>query len=151
MDSPSLLLVSYYDDGDGTGKLHVKATSDGFTGEGGAWFSQQQVLEFADGVAAFPISEKNPPVIKGGFYKRDLSGELDQEHLALAVYPIDRIGHIAVQVQIATEVWEQTRPESQQSVKLEIRTTYQPILQFSKDLKALVNGHVAEAVLHGDL
>ena len=146
-----MLLASFYDDGDGTGKLHVRATSDGFSGEGGAWFSNQKVLEFADGIAAFPISEKNPPALKGGFYKRDKSGELDQEHLALAVYPIDRTGHLAVQVRIATEVWEQTRPESQRSVKLEIRTSYQPILQFSQDLKALVNGAVAEAVLHGEL
>ena len=146
-----MLLVSYYDDGDGTGKLHVRATSNGFAGEGGAWFSDQQVLEFADGIAAFPISEKDSPVIRGGFYKRDMSGELEQELLALAVYHIDRTGHVAVQVRIATEVWPPNRPESQQSVKLEIRTSYQPILQFSKDLKALVKGAVTEAVLHGDL
>lgn len=76
---------------------------------------------------------------------------LEQEHLTLKVYPIDCTGHLGVQVRIATELWNDTRSESQHKVELEIMTSYEPLAKFSRDLKSLVEGRIKEAVLEGDL
>lgn len=151
MDSQGRLTLRFDDDGDGTGKLIAQAQSNGFSGEGGAWFSQIELQEFADALAAFPIPEEKPPEVVGGFYKNDGSGELTQEHLGLKVYPIDHRGHLGIQVRIATELWGDERPESQQMVRLEIFTSYEPLLKFSKDLKALIVGRIHEATLDGDI
>lgn len=150
MDSKSKLLVRFYDDDDGTGKLLVDASSNGFAGSGSAWFGVDELVSFAENLSAYPLSDPSP-IIRGGFYKKDMSGELDQEHLAIRVYPIDRTGHLGVQVSIATELWPHDRPESQHLVKLEIQTTYQPLSNFGKALKAVVAGRSKEAILGSDL
>ena len=134
-------------DDDGTGKLHVRASCNGFSGDGSAWFSTDELKDFAAALATYPITEENPPAIRGGFYSRDMTGELEQEHLSLRVYPIDRTGHLGFQIRIATEVSPQTRPESQHFVQLEILTTYEPLRQFSGQMKSLLDGDIEEAVL----
>ncbi len=151
MDSQGRLVLRFDDDGDGTGKLLVQANSNGFCGKGSAWFSGATIQDFADAIAVFPIPEEKSPKIAGGFYKKDGSGEFAQEHFALTVYPIDHRGHIGFQVRIATELWNEERPESQQEVKLEIITSYEPLAQFSRQLKALVEGRIKEVILDADL
>jgi hypothetical protein len=150
MEFQGRLSLRFDDDGDGTGKLLAQANSDGFSGEGGAWFLTRELQDFAEAVGMFPIPEGNPPYIAGGL-KKDGSRELEQEHLALKVYPIDRIGHLGVQVRIATELWNDARPESQHKVELEIVTSYEPPAKFSRDLKSLVEGRIKEAILDSDL
>ena len=151
MESQGRLSLRFEDDGDGTGKLLAQATSGGFAGEGGAWFSTSELQDFAEAVGMFPIPEGNSPYIVGGFLKKDGNGDLEQEHLALKIYPIDRRGHLGVQVRIATELWSDARPESQHKVELEIVTSYEPLAKFSRDLKSLVEGRIKEAVLDSDL
>ena len=144
-------MLRFDDDGDGTGKLLAQATSGGFSGEGGAWFSIGELQDFAEAIGKFPLSEGNPPTIVGGFWKKGRSGELEQEHLALKIYPIDNRGHLGVQVRIATELWNDTRLESQHKVELEIVTSYEPLAKFSRNVKSLVEGRIKEAVLDSDL
>jgi len=151
MKSHGRLSLRFEDDGDGTGKLLAQAASGEFSGEGSAWFSISELQGFAEAIAMFPISEKNPPSIVGGFWKKDGSGGLEQEHLALKVYPIDCRGHLGVQVRIATELWPDVRPESQHKVQLEIITTYEPLAKFSRVLLALAEGRIKEAILESDL
>jgi hypothetical protein len=151
MDFQDKLLIRFMNEDDGTGKLHVRASCNGFSGDGSAWFSTEGLKDFASALATYPISEENSPAIRGGFYSKEKSGELEQEHLSLRVYPIDRTGHLGVQIRIATEVWPQTRTESQHFVQLEILTTYEPLKRFSSQLKSLVNGDLKEAVLEADL
>jgi len=61
MESQGRLLLRFEDDGDGTGKLLAHATSGGFSGEGGAWFSISELQDFAEAIGMFPIPEGNPP------------------------------------------------------------------------------------------
>lgn len=72
-------------------------------------FQIKSLQDFADAIAVFPIPEENPPKILGGFLKKDGGGELEQEHLALKVYPIDHTGHLGIQIRIATELWNNER------------------------------------------
>ncbi len=145
------LRFRFQDDGDGTGKLVAQAESSGFAGTSGAYFNVDKIEEFAAAISAFPLPERDMRrSIAGGFGKKNHPGEMD-EHLGIAVYPIDlRRGHIGVQVRMATELWDSTRPESQHTAKVEIKTTYEPLAQFSKELIRLVRGDLEEAVLVGE-
>jgi hypothetical protein len=146
----SYLQLRFDDDGDGTGKLLVRAGAGGFAGEGGAYFSVSEVEAFALALSAFPLPEQPRPSLVGGFWKKDNSGEVDQELLGLAAYPIDKRGYVGMQIRIATELWERDRPESQKVVRLEIITSYEPLGRFSKKLIATVRGKAEEAVLEGE-
>ena len=70
---------------------------------------------------------------------------LDQELLGISVYTIDRRGNLGIQVRIATEDW--ARLESQHVVKIEILTNYQPLVELSRKLLALLDGRIEAAIL----
>lgn len=151
MESKDKLIVRFFDEGDGSGKLWVSASSKGFSGEGCAWISTEELKDFAEALSRFPLLAQNPPTIRGGFSSSDLSNEISQEHVALKVYPVDQTGHLGLQVRVATEVWPHDRTEAQHRVQLEIQTSYQPLTEFSRMLNAVVVGKVNEAVLMADV
>ena len=151
MNNQGKIILRFDDDSDGTGKLLAEANANGFAGKGGAYFSIPHIEEFANSLVAFPLPETNFPKITGGFGKRDAPGELAQEHVAIAVYPVDSRGHLGIQIRIATEFWDGEREKSQHAVKLEFLTGYEAIAKFSKDLKALVQSRIEEVILESDL
>lgn len=144
------LRLRFEDDTDGTGKLIARAQANGFSGEGAAHFSVTQLEEFAAALLEFPLPTDPWPSIAGGFWDRSNRGRLDQEHLAITAYQIDKRGRIGIQVRMSTEVWKGTRAESQMVAKVEIVTNYEPLAQFSRALSALVRGAANEAVLEGE-
>jgi hypothetical protein len=147
--SQNFLLLRFRNDFDGTGKLLAEVRAAGFSGNGGAYFNIDRIVEFAETLATYPLPEA-PICIAGGFSKKDVSGQIEEELLALKVYPIDGRGHIGIQVRLSSELWRGMRPESQMAVKTEIVNTYEPLAQFSRELKALVRGSLTEAVLLGE-
>jgi hypothetical protein len=146
------LRLRFQDDGDGTGELRVLAEAEGFSGQGAAYFNIGELEEFAKALAVFPLPlEDKRRSIAGGFWSEERRGELDQEHLGISVYPADaRRGYIGIQVRMATPAWQGTRPQSKEHVVVEIVTTYQPLSQFSRDLLAVLNGSIKEALLEGE-
>jgi hypothetical protein len=145
------LRLRFQDDGDGTGKLIARAEADGYSGEGSAYFNIDRLEEFAKAIGAFPLpSSDERRSITGGFGKKDGDGDWEHEHLGIAVYPADALrGYIGIQVRMATEVWQATRPESQKTARIEVVTTYEPLSRFSRDLLSLLNGTIKEALLEG--
>ena len=145
------LSIRFQDDNDGTGKLIARAESRGFAGAAGAYFNITQVEEFAVAISAFPLPQQDQRrSIEGGFGKKERPGELE-EHLGLTVYPIDvKRGYVGIQIRMATELWEGSRPQSQHQAKIEIVTTYEPLARFSADILKLVRGDTEEAVLLGE-
>lgn len=139
--------VTFSDDGDGTGKLSATAEARGFAGTGSAWFSTSKIEEFAKAAMAFPLPADQPVLLRGGYWK---GGQLEQEHLAVEIYPIDKRGHIGMQVRVATDQQGNASTKSQLTAKLEIITSYQSLVSFSEGLHALVSGRVAEVVLEGE-
>jgi hypothetical protein len=145
------LTFSFRNDGDGTGKLFAKAESQGYSGASGAYFDIGRIQEFAQAIAEFPLPDISRCSIASGFYSKEVLGALEQEHLGIEIYPIDHRGHIGVQVRMATEIWNDTRPKSQKAAKFEITTTYQAIADFSKEIQAMLCGTIAEATLAGEM
>lgn len=147
---PDSLRARFDDDQDGTGKLLVRVSAGGFSGEGGAYFVVGKLEDFAEALSVFPLSNERRPSIAGGFWSKELRGTLDQEHLAIQAYPVGLRGQIGVQVRMATELWGDERPESQNAVRVELLTTYERLARFARELKSLVRGTVEEAVLEGE-
>jgi hypothetical protein len=148
-DLTDKLVVRFADDGDGTGKLWVSGSADGFAGTGAAWFDTTTLQEFAQALTRFPLSDTDLPTLSGGFWSTEGKG-IEQEHVFLQVYQADPVGHLHFHVRLATEVWAPDRIESQHRVQLEIRTGYQALLEFSRMLQAVILGNADEAVLIGD-
>ena len=136
-------------DDDGTGELFAEFSAKGFSGKGSAWFDIQSLSKSAEQFSRYPLNAYSEPIIIGGFWSKDTSGEIDQEHLAVSAYKTDNTGGVAVQVRVASEIWEGMRPESQFKAIVEIETTYECLSCFSKQLKALALGQCKEAVLEG--
>ena len=143
------LKLRFSNDGDGTGKLLVEAEADGYAGKSGAYFYVDTLKSFPAAIGQFPLPDGAELSISGGF--GETRGKREQEHVGIDVYLIDQRGHIGIQVRMATEVWDETRVESQKAAKLEIMTTYEPLAKFSKELLTVFNGSASEATLEGDL
>ena len=147
----SYLRLRFWDEGDGTGELFARAEADGFAGEGSAYFPITELKEFAQAVSEFPLPSNDKRLsLASGFANMDGRGGLDQEHLAINVYAVDTHGYIGLQIRMATQVSESTRPESQKAAKIEIVTTYEPLSRFGKDLLAVLQGKANEASLEGE-
>ena len=142
--------MEFADDGDGTGQLRVEAAVEGFSGRSAAYFNISELQRFARAISEFPLPDGTRCQITGGFLSRETRRKLDQEHLGIDVYPINRRGHIAVHVRMATQLWQGDRVDSQRIAKLEIITRYDPLEKFSTDMLALLKGSVREATLEGE-
>jgi hypothetical protein len=143
------LRLGFADDGDGTGELFADAESEGFVGSGSAYFGAGEIEKFASAISEYPLPQRDRCLLTGGFGART-PGPIQNEHLGIEVYPIDSRGHIGVPVRLATPAWGDTRPESQKTLKLELRTTYEPLARFSRDLIALIKGTAEKAILEED-
>jgi hypothetical protein len=144
------LRLLFSDDHDGTGELRARVVVDEFSGESAAYFNVEEIEEFAKVIAVYPLAKGIKHSISGGFAKREETEELENEHLAIVVYPIDERGHIGVQVRLASKSWPDTRVESQQIAKVEIITTYAPLAKFSAAILKLLSGSREEVVLEGE-
>jgi hypothetical protein len=147
VEQDGLRLRIWCDFSDGTCELEATAQSKGFGGTGSAWFDIAEVRSFAESLAKFPIGEAARRGISGGYF--DSQG-LERLHLALSAKQIDSAGHIALQVRVATALERTARPESQHLAQLEIRTTYETLRRFARQLRSLTDGSTDEAVLLAD-
>jgi hypothetical protein len=85
------------------GELFATLSANGFAGQGKAWFSTDELRDFAKALTAYPLQADALPKIAGGFGAD--SDHLEQTHLAVALQPHNARGEIRVAVQLATEVW----------------------------------------------
>jgi hypothetical protein len=142
----SLRLQISFDD-DGTAELFARVEASGFSGHGSAWINPDQLSELGSNLArAFPLKETLE--IAGGYWSRSAPGTLDQEHLALAFYPVAGRGVVGCQVRLASPVQPEERSASRHSVQAELLTSYQALQQFAHALARLAAGKTTEAVLH---
>lgn len=139
MENQTKLTLWFDDDLDGTGELYVEAAANEFSGKGSAYFSKSQIENFANALTAYPLEKENLPEIIGG-----RGGQI---HLFMKAYPINGRGDLAIQVKLATELWDGDRTDSQHTVQLEIPTHYQPLADFAKEIKDLLNGMIKQASL----
>ncbi|OJT17347.1 hypothetical protein BO221_45320 [Archangium sp. Cb G35] len=141
------LRLRFEPDDDGTGELHASVGSQGFSGQGSAWFGAERLERFATALAAYPLTEEARTGIAGGYYK---DNRLEQVHVAISAYQLDQAGHIGVRVRVATTVGPFERPQSQHMTEVEIQTTYHALELFSREFLEHLAGEREDAVLQAD-
>jgi hypothetical protein len=144
---PDALRLQISLDDDGTAELFARVEANGFSGYGSAWVHAEELSELGFKLAqAFPLRETLG--ISGGYWSQSEPSTLEQEHLALAFYPVAGRGVIACQVRLASPLLPEDRPAGRHSVRAELLTSYQELQQFAGALAELAAGKTREAVLH---
>ena len=142
-----LVKLIFMDDRDGTGKLSVQAEAEGYSGKASAYFPIDDLKNFAESIAQFPLAADYVHAISSGFGAS--KDQPEQEHVGIEI----RLTNVLTSE--CRSEWQPdvaaTRLRSQRATKLEIVTTYEPLAQCSKDLVALVTGIVREAILEGEM
>ena len=149
-DTDGSLEMRWWSDGDGTGKLTVRAESaSGFAGRSWAWFDQGQVVRFAKRLGEYPLPTLDSPQLVGG--SEPIGGPF-QVLVGLRAYPVGSRGQVGITVTLATEPWQSPamRQEEHQSVTLEVLTTYERLRRFSGDLQGLLVGAIPAARIDGE-
>jgi len=149
MNENSLKLTLEPDD-DGTCELFAEVSVNGFCGKGSAWFNLRDLEVLSKEFMAYPLRRDNLPTIAGGYWSKEKEGKLEQTHLFIKPYPIGSTGVIGVRIELATPLNESDRPESQHVVKVEIKTDYNCLESFAKQLVQLAKLKRKDAVLNGN-
>lgn len=137
-------------DDDGTCELFAGVSVNGFSGKGSAWFNLQDLEVLSKEFKTYPLRPENLPTIAGGIWSKDIKGELEQPHLFIKPYPIGSTGEVGVRIELATPLYQSDRPESQHVVKVEIKTDYNSLESFAKQLVQLARLQRKDAVLNGN-
>jgi hypothetical protein len=146
MEDHMRLAIGYMD-GDGTAELNATVQCKGFCGSSSAWFSIVQLEKFADLLLAYPLPTGDNPTIRGGFWSKEIRGEIDQLHVSLSVYPVGLRGVVGCLVTLRTPLNDGDKTKVASLVEVELRTSYQALSDFSQQLKKLLHAEVSEAIL----
>ena len=131
-------------DDDGTAGIVAKVKKGNFSGEGEAWFNLSEIKGFTDKLESFAKTTINPPAIEGGHWNG--SGELIETLLSFKFYSFSSY-RIGVYVALADYPYTDCREEEISRVFVELKPEAQSVIEFSKQLRSLLNTTVGEAVL----
>jgi hypothetical protein len=124
---------------DDFGRLSVSATTERFAARGGFWVQWQDVREFGEALAAFPITSDAPIVAEWGFDK--LAG--DDLILRIEIAPANARGDLVVRFEIADDY------EPGERARASFLTNYPDVEAFRSDITKLMDRELHEAVLKG--
>jgi len=134
----SLLILSFEDENDGSGKLTASVEANGFAGQGDAWFSHEQLRAFAEDCKVYPLAGTGP-VLNGGYWN-DAGSALLEVRLSIRFEPYDARGTILASVQLATGEHSDNSNECRQSATLRFYCNYDNLIKFAAELISLTGG-----------
>lgn len=143
------LKLQFLSQSDGTGELRAQARNNGFCGSGSAWFSERQLIDFAQNlIQTYPLQTDMPIVLEGGFYNQsDTNLTFAQLHLALSFYPVGSRGQIGCCITLNTPLYEFERPQNKSTFTTELLTSYEQLGEFARMLQEVIKGDTHEATL----
>ncbi len=124
---------------DDFGRLSVSVTTDRFSGRGGFWVQWQDVKEFGESLAIFPIEDDAPLIAQWGY---DMQ-QGDDLILRVEIAPANRRGDLVVRVEIADD------HEPRERLRASFTTNYPDLDAFRTDIVKLMDNEIDEAVLTG--
>jgi hypothetical protein len=133
---------SFFDsklDRDDFGRLSVEVEAEGFAGRGGFWVQWQDVIEFGEALAVFPIADDSPVVAQWGYEMQDG----DDLILRIEVASADKRGNLNVRFEVADD------HEVRNRVRGSFLTNYPDLDAFRLGIAKLMDNEVEEAVLVG--
>ncbi|MES3083862.1 hypothetical protein [Sphingomonas faeni] len=134
--------ASFFDpklDRDDFGRLSVVVETDKFSGRGGFWVQWQDVREFAEALAVFPIVSGSPIVGQWGYNMQ----EGDDLVLRFEIASANKRGDLLVTFVVADEHHRGSR------VSGSFLTNYPDIEAFRLGIGYMMESEVEEAVLEG--
>lgn len=142
-----LVLRYEYRDDDETGVLGVEVRFAGFAGASSAWFSDEDLLGFADRLLTYPLGDSEFGV--SGGYGRD---EDFEERVGLTARAVGGRGQVGVVAHLASAAEHPTYSGTSLSeVRVEVLTSYEALGRFSAELRRLVEGTADEARLDAEV
>jgi hypothetical protein len=127
---------------DDFGHLALSVATDRVSGRGSFWVQWQEVTEFGELLAAYPISPEAPIMVQWGY--ETLEGE--DLILRIEIAPANRTGDLLVRVEIADDLPDHGPRDR---VRASFLTNYPQLESFRSGIAKLMEGAVSEAVLTG--
>lgn len=144
--SPSSLRLTYRPDNAARGEVTVMVATEGFSGQGSAWFDRTEIEDFIAQLENCVTSDDPMPALAGGFFS---ASRLIDEHVGLRILPHDTVGRPRVRVHVATIVPSGSGADLRQELTASFVTTAADVTRFREALTALLAGSAREAVLEG--
>jgi len=126
---------------DDFGRISAAVATEHISGRGGFWVQWQDVRQFGERLAAYPLSPEAPVVGQWGYEKQDGEDLI----LRIEITPANKTGDLLVRVEIADDLQEPPRDR----VRSSFLTNYPQLESFRSDIAKLMDGEVSEAVLTG--
>jgi len=139
MDTLTLSFTHDPDPNEHFGQFHIAVSASGFSGSGYMWVQWQDIEEFAEALAAFPLPASPPVSLRRGF--NHTAG--DDLRVAIEIRPTDARGNLQVDVTVADYVQPERR------VRTTFNTNYPQVEIFQRSILQMTKGDLAEAVLTG--
>ena len=124
---------------DDFGYLEVAVETPDFSGRGGFWVQWQDVIEFGEALAAYPITDDAPVVGQWGYEMQ----EGDDLILRIEIKPTNPRGDLAVHYEVAD------MHEARNRIRGSFLTNYPQIAEFRAAITRLMDKEIDEAVLTG--
>jgi hypothetical protein len=124
---------------DDFGRLSVTVTTDRFSGRGGFWVQWQDVKEFGEALATFPIKEDAPIVAQWGYNMQ----EGDDLILRFEIGPANKRGDLIVRFEVSDS------DEPRERLRASFLTNYPDLDAFRSAIAKLMANEIDEAVLSG--
>jgi hypothetical protein len=136
----SKLALRYrFSDTDDFGWLGVAVETDKFFGEGGFWAQWQDVTEFGQKLATYPIQSDAPISASWGYEMH----QGDDLIVSIEIAPANSTGGLQVRVELADD------DERSEGLRTSFITNYPDLEQFGTAITALMDRKADEAVLTG--
>ena len=137
--TPGLILrYEFRKDGDDFGWLELDVRTEDFSGRGGFWVQWQDVVEFGEELAQYPIPADG--IERSWGYREN---DVDETVLACRIRPANGRGALDVHVMVADQY------EPKRSVSALFRTNYPDVERFRGEIDRMMKREAAEAALTG--
>lgn len=140
-----VLRICFRPDDEWLGELRVSVSVNSFSGVSEAWFSKDDLKEFARAITAFPLPADAPPRISGGLGGNETSPS--QELVTVTFEPHNKIGAVRATVHLETEFWDGKERCLHSETTVRFIVTYGDLGRFGPAMLDVVDGRIEEAVL----
>lgn len=132
------------DPNDDFGWLEVNVVGQRFSGRGGFWVQWQDVKEFGEALATYPILPEAPITTSWGYEP----WEGDAIVVGIQIAPADKRGNLSVQVWLRDHI-EMGEGVPNECIRTSFTTNYPELETFRVAIANLMAGKATEAVLVG--
>jgi hypothetical protein len=120
---------------DDSAELTLALKYDAFEGAGSCFVDIAEFLERARRFAMFPLPDDGSACVQGGYFSEDMR-VLKQTHLRILARPLDGLGNLVLDIQVALPVEKGTNAV-QGCLTCAIPTTYEKVKELSEAMVAL--------------